>query len=290
MQQIQIKPGHTNVLIAGHKLASAGDVVTLSDAEYLTLDPALFDVVFTDLGQVGMLAAQVEWGNGSRVAFMGDSITAGGIAAGRFGAYSPRGFPVYALLASGGRLVGAAQAGKGGDYTSNMVTRFAADVISVHPDIVVICGGTNDVINGVSTATTMENLVSMVRSSSAAGSLPVMATIPPVASSYSTSIRNALLTLNREIRDYANDNGVPLVDFHAAVVATDGGGDFAIGNRVDDLHPSPTGARLMGEALWTRLSALPVGCGVQPPVWSGDTSNLLGDGCFTTGDSTIPTG
>jgi hypothetical protein len=50
MQQIQIKPGHINVLIPGHKLASAGDVVTLSDAEYLALDPALFDVVFTTLG------------------------------------------------------------------------------------------------------------------------------------------------------------------------------------------------------------------------------------------------
>jgi hypothetical protein len=51
MQQVQIKPGYTNVSI-GHKLASAGDVVTLSDAEYLALDPALFDVVFTDLGTV----------------------------------------------------------------------------------------------------------------------------------------------------------------------------------------------------------------------------------------------
>lgn len=55
--------------------------------------------------------------------------------------------------------------GISGQTTSQMLVRFRADVLDLHPQVVVICGGTNDIARNtgyISLPHILGNLVSMV--------------------------------------------------------------------------------------------------------------------------------
>lgn len=65
--------------------------------------------------------------------------------------------------------------GISGQTTSQMLVRFRADVLDLHPQVVVICGGTNDIAQNtgyISLPHILGNLVSMVELARANGIAP----------------------------------------------------------------------------------------------------------------------
>ena len=72
--------------------------------------------------------------------------------------------------------------GISGQTTSQMLVRFRADVLDLHPQVVVICGGTNDIARNtgyISLPHILGNLVSMVELARANGIAPVLCSLLP---------------------------------------------------------------------------------------------------------------
>jgi lysophospholipase L1-like esterase len=125
---------------------------------------------------------------GSKVAFMGDSLTEGWE------------FPRVNL-------------GVHGQTTAEMVQRFPAQVAGHGFRRVVILGGTNDTLLGIDPAITLANLKTMIEMARQAGVEPVLAEIPPIYSGGGQHL-GAVARLNAGIALLAPEQGVTLVDYY----------------------------------------------------------------------------
>lgn len=139
--------------------------------------------------------------------------------------------------------------GISGQTTAQMLVRFRQDVIALHPAVVVILAGTND-IAGNTGAATLEmiegNLRSMTQLAQANGIRVVLASVLP-ASSYwwRPGYRPAakIRALNQRIEAYAREAGAVYLDYHAAMANAEGGLDAELAG--DGVHPSPVGYAVM---------------------------------------------
>ena len=119
--------------------------------------------------------------------------------------------------------------GISGQTTSQMLVRFRADVLDLHPQVVVICGGTNDIAQNtgyISLPHILGNLVSMVELARANGIAPVLCSLLPAREfGWRKELEPAplIIELNAMIREYARRENVPYVDYHAAMSEADGG-------------------------------------------------------------------
>lgn len=189
---------------------------------------------------------------GNTVSAVGDSITANG---GAWPLQLARSWLQWACALSGGRARAARPHASGGYTTAQILAEHVPAVIadSPRPAACVVLGGTNDTPNTGGGLTAVANLTTMYRMLRAAGIVPILATIPP--RSESGGIYNA----NRDIINtfvcrYAAANGLPLVDFHAALTGDDG--FYLSGYDADGVHPSEQGAEAMGAALGSVLAEL----------------------------------
>jgi lysophospholipase L1-like esterase len=132
-------------------------------------------------------------------------------------------------------------AGVNGDTTEQMTARFDEDVAAHRPTTVVLLGGTNDVVRGVPTATTLARLLALADRVRALNATPVLATIPPIGW---PGLEPPVEALDAEIRRAATDRRLPLIDFYA-VVAQDG--RWRPGWSADGIHPQAPAARVMGQ-------------------------------------------
>ncbi|HKO16486.1 MAG TPA: SGNH/GDSL hydrolase family protein [Gemmatimonadaceae bacterium] len=169
----------------------------------------------------------------NRVVFMGNSITEGWA-------------PLFDSLFPGKPYIGR---GISGQTTPQMLVRFRQDVIDLHPRVVVILAGTNDIAGntGPSTLEMIEdNLASMTQLAQANGIRVVLASVLP-ASDYrwrpGLHPGPKIVTLNRWIRDYAAAHHAVYLDFHTAMA------DSALGLpttlSADGVHPNRAGYRVM---------------------------------------------
>lgn len=147
--------------------------------------------------------------------------------------------------------------GISGQTTPQMLLRFRPDVIALHPKVVVILAGTND-LSGNTGPTTPEaieaNLVSMVELARANNIKVVMASILPV-SDYNKDktgkpiIRTGtrppaqILALNQWIKNYATENGLVYLDYFSATA--DDKGFLKEDLAGDGLHPNAKGYEIM---------------------------------------------
>ena len=127
--------------------------------------------------------------------------------------------------------------------------RFEQDVVGLHPKVVHIMIGTNDVAGnaGPTTYDDIErNLAAMVQLARANGIAVVLATIPP-SSDFPWRRRMApaqkIIQLNGWIRDYARREKIVVADYHAALANADGG--FRAEWTADGVHPNPAGFKVM---------------------------------------------
>ena len=162
------------------------------------------------------------------VVFMGNSITE------LWAAYHPTFF-------SGHNYCGR---GIGGQTSTQMLARFTADVINLHPKAVVIMAGTNDVaqnIYWVEPGKVVDNVVAMCLLARASGIVPIISSIPPCAAfRWNPDIKNApqtIVDINKRLRAYAEVNGIVYVDYHAALADKQNG--FLKQLSDDGCHPNP---------------------------------------------------
>jgi len=180
------------------------------------------------------------------VVFMGDSITEGW----KYG--DPK-------LYAGGWI----DRGISGQTTPQMLLRFPADVLALHPRVVHIMAGTNDVAGntGPTTLDAVEaNIAAMVTLAKAVGIRVVLAATPPAASfTWSPDLKPApqIAALNVRLRTLAAREKVTFVDYGTVLGMPDGSMKDAL--TLDGVHPNAAGyaamAPLAKKAVATALAA-----------------------------------
>jgi acyl-CoA thioesterase-1 len=134
-------------------------------------------------------------------------------------------------------------AGINGNTTAQMLARLEQDVLSRDPDTVFVLGGTNDLLGGIPPGETTANLREIVDRSREAGADVYLGTIPPQEAVPQAAA--ATEQLNAAIVALAGQLDVPVLDFHAALVDSDG--SYRDGLFADLVHPSAAGARVMAQ-------------------------------------------
>ena len=143
--------------------------------------------------------------------------------------------------------------GISGQNTTQMLARFQQDVISLQPKIVVILAGTNDIPRGLPVHAMEDNLRMMGDLAKLHGIRPVFASLTPV-SDYHKDVDPrwarlagrppaTILQLNERIRQYCQKESFPYVNYHSAMV--DSNGQMTADLSDDGLHPNAKGYRTM---------------------------------------------
>lgn len=141
-----------------------------------------------------------------RIVFLGDSITQGW-------------FDMVPGFFTPGRI----GRGIGGQTTPQMLLRFRQDVIDLHPAVVQIMAGTNDIAANTGPMTpeqTEANLMSMTELAQAHGIRVILASIPPAANfPWRPGLETAgkIAALNAWIKAYAARTGAVYADYWTAL-------------------------------------------------------------------------
>jgi len=169
----------------------------------------------------------------NRVVFYGNSITEG------WAKYFDSEFPGKPYI---GR-------GISGQTTPQMLVRFRQDVVALHPKVVVILAGTNDIAGntGPSSLEMIEdNIASMAEIAKANDIRVVLSSVLPV---YDYPWRKGLepapkiVALNAWMRSYAAAHGAIYLDYHSAMADERQGLQAAL--TYDGVHPNEAGYRVM---------------------------------------------
>ncbi len=170
----------------------------------------------------------------SRVVFMGDSITDswGRIKGSTF-------FPGKPYI----------NRGISGQTTAQMVLRFQQDVIDLHPAVVVILAGTNDIAGntGLATLPMIENnFRSMTELAQASHIRVILASVlPTINYPWQPGLQPApkIRALNAWLRTYAAARGATYLDYYDALATPQGGMRAHLSS--DGVHPTPAGYAIM---------------------------------------------
>jgi acyl-CoA thioesterase-1 len=140
-----------------------------------------------------------------------------------------------------------------GQTTPEMLVRFRQDVIDLHPKVVVVLAGTND-IAGVTGRTLNEdieaNYASMAELARAHRIRMVFASVLPVHNythdaeeSFALRPRDRILALNKWLKDYCAKNRFVYLDYFSALADQRGMLKHALAD--DGLHPNDAGYKIM---------------------------------------------
>jgi lysophospholipase L1-like esterase len=191
--------------------------------------------------------------NEQRVVFMGDSITDGWDDP-KYGGFFP-GKPYI-------------DRGISGQTTPQMLIRFRPDVIALHPKVVVILAGTNDIAGNTGPMTLEaieDNLTSMSALARASGIRLVLASLLPISDYAKTRegrpiVRSVqrppeqIKALNEWMKKYTAATGAVYLDYYSAMVDEHG---FLKDELSDDgLHPNQKGYDLMAPLAERAIAAV----------------------------------
>ena len=149
--------------------------------------------------------------------------------------------------------------GIGGQASGQTVVRFRADVIDLHPAVVVVLVGTNDVAenNGpYIPQTTLNNLMTMVELAQAHGIRVVLGAVAPSTDFWWRKGLNPapkIIALNKQISAYATQHHLVYYDLHTALKDEQDGLKKAYGE--DGVHPNLAGYRVMEPLLNQAVAA-----------------------------------
>jgi acyl-CoA thioesterase I len=189
-------------------------------------------VDFANLARYRAANLQLASKGSHRVVFMGDSIT-----------------EAWKLETS---FPGKSYVNRGisGQTTSQILLRFRQDAIDLHPSVVVILAGTNDLAGNTGPATLRQiegNLESMAQLARANHIAVVLCSVlPTVHYSWHPQVPNPaprIAALNKWLQAYAAREHHPYVNYYAAM--KDAAGAFKPGLSADGVHPLPAGYAVM---------------------------------------------
>lgn len=139
--------------------------------------------------------------------------------------------------------------GISGQTTPQMLIRFRADVINLHPHAVVILAGGNDIAGNTGPASLdmiMNNLISMVELAKANHIQVILCSVLP-ANHFpwkpNENPAEKIVALNTLIKNYADTNTILYADYYSAMVDQNKGLIAAFSN--DGVHPNPAGYDVM---------------------------------------------
>jgi lysophospholipase L1-like esterase len=171
----------------------------------------------------------------NRVVFFGDSITD----IWKLGAY----FPAKPYI----------NRGISGQTTPQMLIRFRQDVVNLHPKVVVILAGTNDIAGNTGPARIEDiesNYASMAEIAGANGIRVVLSSVTPVNNYTPESLElfagrspAKILELNNWLKDYCLSKGCVYLDYFSVMVNDKG--LLKRGLAEDGLHPNAAGYKIM---------------------------------------------
>jgi lysophospholipase L1-like esterase len=170
-----------------------------------------------------------------RVVFMGDSITDG------WGRQPDTGefFPGKPYI----------NRGISGQTTPQMLVRFQQDVVDLHPAVVVILAGTNDVAGNTGPSTPQmieDNFTSMADIAKQSGIKVVLASITPAyAYPWRPGVHpvEEIRALNQWLREFCSSNGYVYLDYYDSMA--DDKGAMLPGYAKDGVHPTAKGYAVM---------------------------------------------
>jgi lysophospholipase L1-like esterase len=139
--------------------------------------------------------------------------------------------------------------GISGQTSPQMVVRFHQDVVDLHPKVVVILAGTNDVAENTGPMTpdaTLDDFRAMLEIARANEIKVVVGAIPPAIDfSWHKGLEPApkIRSLNAKLEAWCKSEGVVWVDYYSALTDADGGMKPALS--LDGVHPTPAGFAIM---------------------------------------------
>ena len=143
--------------------------------------------------------------------------------------------------------------GIGGQTTPQMLVRFRQDVIDLHPKVVVILAGTNDIAGNTGPMRLEDieadyaSLAELARANHIAvvfsSVLPVHNYTPKSQDFFAQRSPQKILELNRWLKDYCAASGLVYLDYFAAMV--DDKGLLKRDLAEDGLHPNAAGFKIM---------------------------------------------
>jgi lysophospholipase L1-like esterase len=139
--------------------------------------------------------------------------------------------------------------GISGQTTAQMVVRFQQDVVDLHPQVVLILAGTNDVAGNTGPMTaqmTLENFRAMVEMARANNIRAAVASILPTGDfPWRKGLEPApkIRALNQQLKAYCESAHVVWVDYYSVLADADGA--MKPGLSVDGVHPNAAGYALM---------------------------------------------
>jgi len=214
---------------AGRKPDMPSPAVT---AAYAAWQQKLFAVDFPGVCRYRAANAALPPATPRRIIFFGDSIT-------------ERWLTLRPDFFAGDRV----NRGISGQTTRQMIGRFRADVIELHPAVVHILAGINDIAGatGPTSLTEIEgNLASMAELARAHKIKVVLSTVLPAHALGGRPGYNPapdIASLNTWLRTYAARKGFGFVDYNAAL--DDGTHALSFANSADGIHPTVAGYAMM---------------------------------------------
>ena len=152
--------------------------------------------------------------------------------------------------------------GIGGQTTPQMLVRFRQDVIALHPKVVVVLAGTNDIAGNTGPMRLEDieadysSLAELARANRIA---VVFSSVLPVHNYTSKSqdfflqrSPEKILALNRWLQDYCAANGLVYLDYFSPMV--DDKGLLKRDLAEDGLHPNPAGYKIMAPLAGAAIS------------------------------------
>jgi lysophospholipase L1-like esterase len=152
--------------------------------------------------------------------------------------------------------------GIGGQTTPQMLVRFREDVINLHPKVVVILAGTNDIAGNTGPMRNEDieaNLASMAELARVHEIRVVFSSVLPVHN-YTDKAKDffaqrptaRILELNTWLKDYCTRNGVVYLDYFSALVDDKGLLKKELAD--DGLHPNDAGYKIMAPLAETAIA------------------------------------
>jgi lysophospholipase L1-like esterase len=139
--------------------------------------------------------------------------------------------------------------GISGQTTPQMLVRFQQDVVHLHPAVVVILAGTNDIAGNTGPATAQiieDNFTSMAEIAKQNGIKVVLASITPAyAYPWKPEVQpvERIRALNQWLRDFCSSHGFVYLDYYSSMA--DAKGAMLPGLSSDGVHPTAKGYAVM---------------------------------------------